>query len=162
MGWGVAAHLRWRHGRDTRTDRKVARSRRLAGDRRHHGPSRTGSVPWGQAGSGCPNGRGRARSTSSKRRRKDGAREPRAAPRQDWEQKRFGPMPPAANIQLWHEAMEAVMSALGINPSLYTSQGSALRESLAALIFRHDRSPGAANCGGAVRKARAGHHHHLP
>ena len=55
-----------------------------------------------------------------------------AAPRQDWDQKRFGPTPPAANIQLWQAAMAAVMSALGIPPSLYTSEGSALREA-----YRH-------------------------
>ena len=55
-----------------------------------------------------------------------------AAPRQDWDQKRFGPTPPAANIQLWEAAMAAVMSAMAINPSLYTSAGAALRES-----YRH-------------------------
>lgn len=55
-----------------------------------------------------------------------------AAPKGDWEQKRFGPMPPAANIQLWETAMSAVMSAMAINPSLYTSAGAALRES-----YRH-------------------------
>ena len=57
---------------------------------------------------------------------------PSAAPRQDWDQKRFGPMPPEANIKLWEAAMRAVMASLGVNPSLYTSQGSALRES-----YRH-------------------------
>ena len=56
-----------------------------------------------------------------------------SAPRQDWDQKRFGPMPPAANIQLWEAAMRAVMAALGVNPSLYIVSGvGATRES-----YRH-------------------------
>ena len=57
---------------------------------------------------------------------------PNAAPRKDWEQSRFGPMIPSASIQLWQAAMLAVMAALGVPPSLYTSQGGALRES-----YRH-------------------------
>ena len=57
---------------------------------------------------------------------------PNAAPRKDWEQSRFGPMVPSASIQLWQAAMLAVMAALGVPPSLYTSQGGALRES-----YRH-------------------------
>lgn len=57
---------------------------------------------------------------------------PSAAPRRDWEQKRFGPEPPAANIVLWEAATKAVLGALGINPSMYTSEGAALRES-----YRH-------------------------
>ena len=57
---------------------------------------------------------------------------PNAAPRKDWEQSRFGPMVPSANIQLWEGAMLAVLAALGVPPSLYTSQGAALRES-----YRH-------------------------
>ena len=56
----------------------------------------------------------------------------KAAPKRDLQQVRFGPTPPAANIQLWQAAMAAVMSALGIPPSLYTSEGSALREA-----YRH-------------------------
>ena len=55
-----------------------------------------------------------------------------AAPRRDWEQQRFGPMVPATSIQLWEGAMLAVLAALGVPPSLYTSQGAALRES-----YRH-------------------------
>ena len=57
---------------------------------------------------------------------------PNAAPRKDWEQSRFGPMVPLASIQLWEGAMLAVLAALGVPPSLYTSQGAALRES-----YRH-------------------------
>ena len=57
---------------------------------------------------------------------------PNAAPRKDWEQSRFGPMVPSASIQLWESAMLAVLAALGVPPSLYTSQGAALRES-----YRH-------------------------
>ena len=52
-----------------------------------------------------------------------------SAPRADWDQKRFGPMIPASSITLWEEAMRAVMAACGMPPSLYTSEGSALRES---------------------------------
>ena len=57
---------------------------------------------------------------------------PNAAPRKDWEQARFGAMAPASSIQLWEAAMLAVLAALGVPPSLYTSQGAALRES-----YRH-------------------------
>ena len=39
---------------------------------------------------------------------------------------------PETSIQLWQAAMLAVMAALGVPPSLYTSQGAALRES-----YRH-------------------------
>ena len=57
---------------------------------------------------------------------------PAGAPQRDWEQKRFGAMAPATSIQLWESAMLAVLAALGVPPSLYTSQGAALRES-----YRH-------------------------
>ena len=57
---------------------------------------------------------------------------PTGAPRKDWEQSRFGPVAPATSIQLWEGAMLAVLAALGVPPSLYTSQGAALRES-----YRH-------------------------
>ena len=57
---------------------------------------------------------------------------PGGAPQRDWEQKRFGPDTPASSIQLWEAAMLAVMAALGVPPSMYTSQGGALRES-----YRH-------------------------
>ena len=57
---------------------------------------------------------------------------PAGAPQRDWEQKRFGAMAPATSIQLWEGAMLAVLAALGVPPSLYTSQGAALRES-----YRH-------------------------
>ena len=55
-----------------------------------------------------------------------------SAPERDWDQKRFGANAPASSIQLWEAAMLAVMAALGVPPSLYTSQGAALRES-----YRH-------------------------
>ena len=59
---------------------------------------------------------------------------PNAAPRKDWEQARFGAMAPATSIQLWEGAMLAVMAALGVPPSMYTSQGAALRESYRQLF----------------------------
>ena len=55
-----------------------------------------------------------------------------AAPRADYEQKRFGPMVPATSIDLREKSTLAVLGAMGIPPSLYTSEGSALRES-----YRH-------------------------
>ena len=55
-----------------------------------------------------------------------------SAPQKDWIAERFGPQTPASSIQLWEAAMLAVMGALGVPPSLYTSQGGALRES-----YRH-------------------------
>ena len=57
---------------------------------------------------------------------------PGGAPRKDWAQTRIGPDAPATSIQLWEGAMLAVLAALGVPPSLYTSQGAALRES-----YRH-------------------------
>ena len=57
---------------------------------------------------------------------------PNSAPKNDWQQARFGADAPATSIQLWESAMLAVMAALGVPPSLYTSQGGALRES-----YRH-------------------------
>ena len=57
---------------------------------------------------------------------------PMAKPKADWEQKRFGPLVPAASISLRESTALAVLGAIGIPPSLYTSEGSALRES-----YRH-------------------------
>ena len=54
------------------------------------------------------------------------------APRRDWEQKRFGGEAPATNLALRDGSALAIMSAMGIPPSLYTSAGGAQRES-----FRH-------------------------
>ena len=48
---------------------------------------------------------------------------PNSAPKNDWQQARFGADAPATSIQLWEAAMLAVMAALGVPPSLYTSQG---------------------------------------
>ena len=55
-----------------------------------------------------------------------------AAPKADWQQKRFGPMTPESSIALWEAAMRAVIGSLGSPPSLFTSEGGALRES-----YRH-------------------------
>lgn len=55
-----------------------------------------------------------------------------AAPQHDWGQARFGAMIPAANIDMREKSALAVMAAMGIPPSLYTSEGSAQRES-----YRH-------------------------
>ena len=55
-----------------------------------------------------------------------------AAPKKDWEQTRFGPMTPETSIELREKTALQVLSALGIPPALYTSQGAALRES-----YRH-------------------------
>lgn len=52
-----------------------------------------------------------------------------SAPKDDYKQFRFGGEVPEANIQLRESSAMAVMSALGIPPSLYSSEGSALRES---------------------------------
>lgn len=52
-----------------------------------------------------------------------------ARPAGDWEQKRFGPVVPATNIDMREKTSLSVMSAAGIPPSLYSSQGSAQRES---------------------------------
>ena len=55
-----------------------------------------------------------------------------AKPQHDWTQTRFGAMIPAANIDMREKSALAVMAAMGIPPSLYTSEGSAQRES-----YRH-------------------------
>ena len=55
-----------------------------------------------------------------------------AAPEKDWEQKRFGALVPEANINLRDKTALWVLAAMGIPPSLFTSEGSALRES-----YRH-------------------------
>ena len=55
-----------------------------------------------------------------------------AAPRSEYDQKRFGPMVPATSIDLRDKTALWVLAAVGIPPSLFTSQGAALRES-----YRH-------------------------
>ena len=52
-----------------------------------------------------------------------------AAPKQDYDQKRFGPLIPATSIDLRDRAALAILAAMGIPPTLFTSQGTALRES---------------------------------
>lgn len=52
-----------------------------------------------------------------------------AAPRQDWQQKRYGPEVPATSIQMRDTTGEAVMSVLGMPPGLYNAAGGAQRES---------------------------------
>ena len=92
------------------------------------GVSHGGDSP-GQGGGNC--GQGRADSGGING-RADSALGPNSAPKNDWQQARFGADAPATSIQLWEAAMLAVMAALGVPPSLYTSQGGALRES-----YRH-------------------------
>ena len=55
-----------------------------------------------------------------------------AAPEKDWDQKRFGALVPESNINLRDKTALWVLAAMGIPPSLFTSEGSALRES-----YRH-------------------------
>ena len=50
-----------------------------------------------------------------------------AAPRGDYEQKRFGPMMQTANVSFRDSTFLQVLAACGIPPALYTSQGAALR-----------------------------------
>lgn len=57
-----------------------------------------------------------------------------SAPRGDWEQRRFGPQTPESSIALRDSTFNAVLSAMGIPPALYTSQGAALRESYRQLF----------------------------
>ena len=57
-----------------------------------------------------------------------------AAPRQDWEQKRFGPMPPAPNIALRDSASNAVLAALGASTKLWNGDGASMRESYRLLV----------------------------
>ena len=51
-----------------------------------------------------------------------------AAPRQDLTPQRIGPVPPATSIQLRDGSALAIIGAMGIQPALYSSEGSALRE----------------------------------
>ena len=55
-----------------------------------------------------------------------------AAPKSDWEQKRFGALIPATSIDLREKFTLAVMEIMGIPASLHTSAGAAQRES-----YRH-------------------------
>ena len=52
-----------------------------------------------------------------------------AAPRSDYDQKRFGPLIPATSLDLRDRSALAILGAMGIPPTLFTSEGSALRES---------------------------------
>ena len=55
-----------------------------------------------------------------------------AAPKSDWEQKRFGALIPATSIDLREKITLAVLEIMGIPASLHTSAGAAQRES-----YRH-------------------------
>ena len=55
-----------------------------------------------------------------------------AAPKGDWEQKRFGAMIPASSIEAREKALESVLEAMGVPSAMHRSNGAALRES-----FRH-------------------------
>ena len=55
-----------------------------------------------------------------------------AAPKKDWEQKRFGPMIPATSIEAREKSGEILMDAMGVPSALHRSDGAAQRES-----FRH-------------------------
>ena len=52
-----------------------------------------------------------------------------AAPKSDYDQKRFGPLIPATSLDLRDRSALAILAAMGIPPTLFTSQGTALRES---------------------------------
>ena len=52
-----------------------------------------------------------------------------AAPKGDWDQKRFGPNIPASSIEAREKAGEFLMDAMGVPSSLHRSNGGALRES---------------------------------
>ena len=52
----------------------------------------------------------------------------RAAPRGDYDQRRFGPEIQAANVELREKTALALFAAAIGSPALYTSQGAALRE----------------------------------
>ena len=85
-----------------------------------------------------------------------------SAPPKDWEQKRFGPVTPATSIQLWEGAMLAVLAALGVPPSLYTSQGAALRESYRHLFGSTIEPLAALIAGGAFRETGRGSYYQVP
>ena len=51
-----------------------------------------------------------------------------AAPKEDWDAKRVGAIIPEQSIALWRESTMAILAAIGIPPSLYTSEGGAQRE----------------------------------
>ena len=54
-----------------------------------------------------------------------------AAPRQDWKQSRLGPMPPESMTKLRKDSFEAILSATGTPPSLFTdADGTAQREAV--------------------------------
>ena len=55
-----------------------------------------------------------------------------AAPKSDYDQKRFGALIPQTSIDLRMKSSELILGAMGIPPSVLTSEGSALRES-----YRH-------------------------
>ncbi len=55
-----------------------------------------------------------------------------AAPKQDWDQKRFGPMVPTASVDLREKTALWILDALGVPATLHTSQGGAQREA-----YRH-------------------------
>ena len=55
-----------------------------------------------------------------------------AAPKGDWDQKRFGPNIPATSIEAREKAGEFLMDAMGVPSSLHRSDGGAQRES-----YRH-------------------------
>ena len=51
-----------------------------------------------------------------------------AAPKEDWQQKRFGPQIQAANVALRDSTFDHVLGVLGIPPPLLRAAGGALRE----------------------------------
>ena len=73
-----------------------------------------------------------------------------AAPEKDWDQKRFGALVPEANINLRDKTALWVLAAMGIPPSLFTSEGSALRESYRHFFTNTDRAAGATHRRGAL------------
>ena len=61
---------------------------------------------------------------------------PLAAPRNDYDQKRFGPLIPATSLDLRDRSALAILGAMGIPPTLFTSEGSALAGELPELLHR--------------------------
>ena len=57
-----------------------------------------------------------------------------AAPRQDWEQKRFGPLARQENILLRDSASNLIMSVLGINSKLFDGDGASAQDAHRLLV----------------------------
>ena len=56
-------------------------------------------------------------------------------PSANWHPRKFGPSPPAELIKLYEESRVAMIQALGINPSMFSTQGQASREGWRQTLF---------------------------